>query len=531
VAGWLEAVAVDTVTLRVGQVEGAGVGAEGVVLNLGFADAASISVKGAVQGLRLADGTGLREVQGVGAEVQGTGRREGDHWAAVARLRLSPGQAYIDPWFLDLATGPVEASGEVRWWADTGRLRLERLRARLGDALRVEADTEVDLGDGARLREGRVALAKVDLGHLYPTYLQPPLRGTWLDRLAAEGEVEGELRWKGGRLSALRLGFQEAAVEDRDGRFGLHGLTGQARWDVNRTVHSSLQVGGGHVYRVALGAAQVEAQATDRSLRLTRPAGIPLLDGELALDSLELTGLGTPGWAARGDAVLTPVGLESLTAALGWPPLGGQISGVLPSLRYASGQVEVGGALLIRAFEGEVVIHNLRVRELFGPVPRLAADVDLRDLSLGPLTRAFSFGHIEGRLEGQVHGLKLEDWRPVELDARLQTPAGDHSQRRVSQEAVESLTRLGGASGAVSRAFLGLFREFSYARLGISCRLRQGVCEMDGVAPAEGGAYYIVQGGGLPPRIDVLGHNRRVDWTTLVGRLEQATRTGPPVVE
>ena len=44
---------------------------------------------------------------------------------------------------------------------------------------------------------------------------------------------------------------------------------------------------------------------------------------------------------------------------------------------------------------------------------------------------------------------------------------------------------------------------------------------MDGVGPA-GNGYIIVAGAGLP-RIQVVGFQRRVDWPTLVARLESAT--------
>jgi hypothetical protein len=96
---------------------------------------------------------------------------------------------------------------------------------------------------------------------------------------------------------------------------------------------------------------------------------------------------------------------------------------------------------------------------------------------------------------------------------------------------VDNLSSLGGGvSGVVSGGFLRFFKEFSYGRLGLSCRLENGVCEMNGVAPAQGRGYYIVKGAGLP-RIDVIGYAQRVDWTQLVGRLKGITLQARPVVE
>ena len=93
---------------------------------------------------------------------------------------------------------------------------------------------------------------------------------------------------------------------------------------------------------------------------------------------------------------------------------------------------------------------------------------------------------------------------------------------------MENLASLGGAGAVLSSTFLRIFEEFSYRRLGISCRLEKSVCEMGGVAPAERG-YFLVEGGGLPPRIDVLGFNRRVDWEVLLGRIQRVTTEGPVI--
>ena len=73
-----------------------------------------------------------------------------------------------------------------------------------------------------------------------------------------------------------------------------------------------------------------------------------------------------------------------------------------------------------------------------------------------------------------------------------------------------------------------MFKSFPYKRLGIGCRLADGVCEMDGVAPAKEG-FYLLEGGGLP-RIDIIGYNRMVDWRELLARLQAAARGDGPVM-
>ncbi len=87
-----------------------------------------------------------------------------------------------------------------------------------------------------------------------------------------------------------------------------------------------------------------------------------------------------------------------------------------------------------------------------------------------------------------------------------------------------------GVTAALSSGFLRFFDDFNYDRLGISCRLQNEVCVMDGVAPAANGNYYLVKGKGVP-RIDVIGSSRRVDWPRLVEQLLAATESGGPVMQ
>ncbi len=55
----------------------------------------------------------------------------------------------------------------------------------------------------------------------------------------------------------------------------------------------------------------------------------------------------------------------------------------------------------------------------------------------------------------------------------------------------------------------------------MGCRLNDEICEMDGLGSA-GNGFTIVEGSGLP-RLTVVGFNRRVDWPTLLDRLEAAS--------
>jgi hypothetical protein len=222
--------------------------------------------------------------------------------------------------------------------------------------------------------------------------------------------------------------------------------------------------------------------------------------------------------------------LAQLSAALDWPAFSGQLSGQLPGVRYADQVLAFDGGLSVEAFDGRIDVTEMSLERPFGVAPTMSADIAFDDLDLAPLTGAFGFGEITGRLDGHVRGLRLVDWSPVAFDADLHTDPDAKGPRRISQRAVDDLSRVGGAgiAGGLQAQVLKVFDTFGYRRIGLRCRLANNVCRMGGV-DSSGDGYTIVEGSGLP-RITVIGHQRQVDWPVLLARLKAATQGQRPVV-
>jgi hypothetical protein len=225
------------------------------------------------------------------------------------------------------------------------------------------------------------------------------------------------------------------------------------------------------------------------------------------------------------------VDVNQLCTALGWPAFGGKLGGAVPDLVYRGDDLVFGGGLSLNAFGGSVSVTNLSMQHPFGNAPELAADIDMDQLDLAQLTGVFGFGQITGRMDGDIRGLKLVDWKPVAFNADLTANGGG----KISQNAIKSLTQVGGGgiAGGLQGMALRLFKTFGYSRIGLSCKLAKGVCSMGGISPdpdADGDGYTIVEGSGLP-HITVIGHERAVDWATLVSRLKSVSEGNAPVIE
>ncbi|MEN8204408.1 MAG: hypothetical protein ABFS24_00225 [Pseudomonadota bacterium] len=443
------------------------------------------------------------------------------------------GALYIDPVFVEMPSQPLQLNARFDWLSTQQQVALQSFTFRHPGSLEIEAYGLINLAGDPPVRELRLEVRQAEFPSLYDTYLQPWLYDSAAADLDTAGQLSGNLRWEQGKLSHVALDPVNLSVDDREGRFELNAMNGQLRWsDTPTPVRSELAWAGGSVFQVALGATHFVIDVGRDYVHLVQPVAIPVLDGALEIDDFQLESGQDAGLRWQVNGLLEPVSLSQLSLALGWPELAGKLSGVIPNVRYDNGNLEVGGILLIRVFDGEVTLQNLILEQPFGLVPRLQLDAHVDHIDLETLTRAFSFGRIEGRLEGRVDGLDMESWRPVAFDAEFATPENDSSRHRISQKAVDNISSIGGAGvgGALSRSFMRFFEDFPYDRLGIRCRLENGICDMGGVVPATEG-YYLVKGRLIPPRLDVIGYADRVDWDTLIAQIMAVTGQQDVIVE
>jgi hypothetical protein len=469
------------------------------------------------------------------ATVTGDVRPVAGGWRVNLEASADRGRLYVEPVFVEVPAQAIQASARLDYRVNSREVTLQALEYRHPGSVVLAANGRLDLAADALLRDLHVELQEGNVTALYGTYLRPWFAGTLAGDLETAGGLSGELHWQAGEFDRVKLDLADLSLRDREGRFDLTGVNGHLRWSAGGTAEiSDLHLQGGSVYRVALGRADLRVETTGLKARLLEPAGIQVLDGALQLETfdIEIGAAGALRWQV--DGILTPVSMRQLSLALGWPEFAGKLSGVIPAVRYDNGHLSVGGMLLVRVFDGVITLSDVSLERPFGVIPRMQLDARIKDIDLESLTGTFSFGRIEGRLEGRIDDLEMESWRPVAFDAVIATPAGDKSRHRISQRAVDNISSIGGGGvgGALSRSFLGFFKDFPYEKLGIRCRLENGICAMGGVAPAPASdGYYLVKGTLLPPRLDVIGYAARVDWESLVAQIMAVTRQQNAVIE
>ena len=473
-----------------------------------------------IDGLALETEDGSIAADGLGADVRVALALPDDAVEAHIDGSLRGGDVLIGTAYIDLPDTPVAMGLDVARPGD-GDWDLQRLRWHDGDALRVSGNARLtsDLGIGALA----LTLRSADASALPERYLSGWLGLSGLTGLSLAGDAGAAIHFDGGVFRRVELDLAKLDVGDAADRFRFDGLDGELRYSTSTPARSAITWQGGALYGMPFGAAAWRLESGQGALRLSEPVTFAFLGGRVGFEALQVQPpAGTAGLQMQTALRLDALDVGTLAAALDWPAFAGTLSGRIPTVRYADNRIDFEGGLTMDLFDGSVEVSSLSIERPFGVLPTVTSDLALRGLDLHALTGVFGFGSIEGRLHGRIDGLRLVDWNATAFDAELHTERTPGVRQRISQRAVQDISSVGDASfvSTLQGRAIALFDDFGYRDIGISCRLRNGVCRMGGLR-SQGNTFTIVDGAGLP-RLDVVGFNRDVDWPVLIERLAAA---------
>jgi len=488
----------------------------------------SLAARFAFNGLGFDSPEGSYAADGLGLDLQ-------FDWPDVAvgkaafRGALHSGELLIQDFYRDFSGGALDFSADLGWSDDA--LKLTQLS--LGDdhALHVEAGLQLGLGEAGPDWELEVRRLELNFPAAYERYIEPLAAAWTLNGLEVTGRLLWSGDWSAGSLVSGDLEISDLSVVDiRRQRFAATGL--QARLRPGDHDFSSRLAWRGLLFgRVNLGAGEAVVESEPGAFALQQPLLLDVLGGQVELSTLKIIlpgsradGTGEPDVLLR--ARMNALDMGQLTAAMDWPPFSGTISGEIPGVSLDDGVLGVDGEIRIDVFGGRIALQDLSLERAFGVLPGLAADMQITGLDLEQLTQTFSFGRIAGRLDGQVNGLRMLDWKPVAFDAWLGTPVGQAGSNDISRQAVNRLTTLGGGSAttALTGPVMRMFNSFSYKRLGLGCRLQNNICHLRGLSDDEG-SVLLLEGAGVP-KITIRAYNRNIDWPQMVSNLLAVSADG-----
>jgi hypothetical protein len=468
------------------------------------------------------DESGLHAGENLTGQMKLAAKNIGDTWQWNGLISWTKGELFWQPFYFGKAGNLFEINGTFQ----SPRLNVENASLMVNEVGKMTASAQINT-QTKTVEDIKVIANNVDFAGLYSVFLKPMVEKSVFGNLDVSGKADWQLEIKNLEPRSFELNLHDANIDDKNGKFSFKHINAHLPWDYDNVKAINLNYKSGYLLKMPLGDTNLSAEINRYSFvspRLT----LPVLDGALNLSDVSAALIDDNWyWHLRMD--LTPVSMSQFSTAMGWPKMQGGISGQVPLVTYAGKQLSMDGAMTFYVFNGTIGMDHLKIDDPLGVVPRLNADLLMRNLDLGELTRTFSFGNIEGRLDGDVKNMVLENWKPVDLDVSIQTSNGPQL-KKISQRAVENIAALGGggAAAALQRTFLRFFKEFNYDKIGLSCKLRQGICEMGGVESTATG-YIIVKGKGIPS-VNVNGFTQRVSLEDLLGRIKRITDSNTKMI-
>ena len=472
------------------------------------------------------DESGLHAGEKLTGQIKIAAKNMGNQWYWNGLISWNKGELFWQPFYFGKAGNVFEINGIFK----QPMLTVNQASLSVNEVGKMSANARINLLT-KEVEDIQVDAKDVDFAGLYATFLKPMAGKSIFGNMEVTGKADWKLEIKNLQPTSFELNLRNANIKDINGKFAFKDLNAHLPWDYDLVKTISLNYKSGYLLKMPLGSTSLKAEVNRFSL-VSPNMTLPILDGALNLADVSASRIGD-NWNWHLRMAIAPITMIEFSKSLGWPTMQGKIYGQIPLVTYANKQLNMEGAMTFNVFRGTISMNNLIIDDPLGVVPRLYADLNMRNLDMGDLTRTFSFGAIEGKLDGDVNNMMLENWKPVHMNAGIHTstgPGNEKQLKKISQRAVENITALGGegTAAALQRTFLRFFKDFNYDKIGLSCKLRNDVCEMGGVESTPTG-YIIVKGKGIPS-VNVNGFTQRVSLTDLLDRIKRITDSNTKVI-
>lgn len=267
---------------------------------------------------------------------------------------------------------------------------------------------------------------------------------------------------------------------------------------------------------------EMPLMVSDDEITFERPIALKLLGGDVLIDNINFRNITGSDRLFQASLRLDKIDLSQLSRALHIPLLKGYLWGTIPDIVYTEGSIYTDGDVVINVFDGVVRIKNLAVHNIMSPALSIESDIEVDDISLSELTQTFDTGHISGVLRGFVKDLVIVNGQPQYFRAFFETVKKRGVPQRISVRALKRIQILGSGMGSsiLDRGIYQFFKQYRYAKIGFRAYLNNDILTLEGIEK-HGNIGYIVKGGLLPPKVDVINYTQNISFRELIDRLKR----------
>ncbi|UCH81480.1 MAG: hypothetical protein JSW20_02405 [Nitrospiraceae bacterium] len=249
---------------------------------------------------------------------------------------------------------------------------------------------------------------------------------------------------------------------------------------------------------------------------------IRLFGGDIVLKDIVYSDLLSPERSVSLSVNVTNISLAEAGPALDMPEFSGTLSGTIPKALFSKGRLSTDGEIVLELFDGKMWIRDLSADNLFSPIASIKSGIQIDGIHLGKLTGAFDFGHISGVLSGRITDLVIVNGQAQSFTARIGTVKKKGVDQKISVEALKKISILGTGSSTslLDRGIYRFFKEYRYEKIGFSASLNNDNLLLLGLE-STGKVGYLVKGGFLPPKVDVINYTQNISFKEMVKRLQR----------
>ncbi len=490
----------------------------------------SLKINGSIDNLFL---DAAQVLEDVSLETNFSLKKKKNYWLVENQTNFTQGAMYLTPgftvfenqpgFFFDLTNEPINIHFSANSSLDHKQIDLHHFSFVHENHITATGKGLFDLSTDYLTESTHFQVSTNDLAKVYPVYIEPILLPTNYSDLMTQGSMSIDIQHEKEELKYLNLLLNDLSIFDERKRFGIEKLNSNIQMQDSKSTNiSNITWQALSIYKLPFGPADMTFESISNNYTLTNWQSVTLLDGGLDIKTLKLDNIGATDFKLSLGGALKPISLTQFTEAMSWPTMAGTLEGKIEGVEYTNNNLEILGDIDFKAFDGDIYLHGVKIENLFSTNSRLTSNLELTNLDIEILTDTFTFGKMEGTLNGYMNDFTLENWQPVYFDAKFETPKDDQRPHRISQKALENISEIGGGIGSsLSSSLLRFVPSYSYGQFGISCRLEKGVCNLGGVKDTENGFYILTQGGLLPPWVDVMGSGRSILWDNLIEGIQQ----------
>ncbi|NOZ69226.1 MAG: hypothetical protein GXP46_08305 [Deferribacteres bacterium] len=436
----------------------------------------------------------------------------------------------------DFSDKKVRLSAKLGYSPDTDMLEISRAELSLTGAGSVLAAGEISGITTSAAFDTDVRLVNISIEDIYDFFIRETFQEQMpgLSQITVNGTASANMHLKGrinGFTARGDITIDDMNINESDGDIHLTGVNLHLPVDISYPDAPRPGEAGdfGFLGIDDLSLAGVQLRnlrafpAVRRNTLLFREdIRLPLFGGSIAFRNITCRDILSPERELSLSVDIKDIDLSRAGAVFDMPAFEGTMSGSIPKVSFMGNRLLTEGEIVIDVFNGRIKATGLSVDNVFSPIPSLRVSLELEEIDLEKLTGTLDFGHVSGILHGYIRDLVIVNGQAESFTASIESVKRKGVSQRINVEALRKISILGtgSSSSILDRGIYRFFKEYRYEKLGFRASLKNDRLRLLGVEN-RGNTGYLVKGGLLPPKVDVVSYNQDISFKEMVSRLKR----------